>query len=125
MAKFGLEVLSTNSHGALLFDEDQGYTFSKKASFLTHLLYLQGIISDSFDEMRKGEHNLNYIYYIHNILSDRQMRSILDYVLPVYKRSMYKDIFRKRQRGKALEQMVFMEGRYSGSLDVTGVFISQ
>lgn len=78
----------------------------------------------AFDERRKGDHNLNSIYGIDNIPSDTQMRSILDDVLPDYIRPMYKDIFRQVQRGKALEQMVFMEGRYLVSLDGTGIFSS-
>ncbi len=76
----------------------------------------------AFDERRKGDHNLNFIYGIDNIPSDTQMRSILDYVHPDYIRPMYKDIFRQVQRGKALEQMAFMEGRYLVSLDGTGIF---
>ncbi len=78
----------------------------------------------AFDERRKGDHNLNYIYGIDNIPSDTQMRSILDDVRPDYIRPMYKDIFRQVQRGKALEQMAFMEGRYLVSLDGTGIFSS-
>ncbi len=79
----------------------------------------------AFDERRKGDHNLNSIYGIDNIPSDTGMRSILDNVLPDYIRPMFKDIFRNVQRGKALEQMAFMEGRYLVSLDGTGIFSSQ
>ena len=79
----------------------------------------------AFDERRKGNHNLNSIYGIDNIPSDTQMRAILDDVLPDNIRPVYKDIFRQVQRGKALEQMMFMEGYYLVSLDGTGYFSSQ
>lgn len=81
----------------------------------------------AFDQRRKDIEqlqNLKTIYGIENIPSDTQMRDILDEILPDYLRSMYKDIFRQVQRGKALEQMVFMEGCHLVSLDGTGFFSS-
>ncbi|MCP4991604.1 MAG: transposase, partial [Colwellia sp.] len=74
---------------------------------------------------RDGNHNLNTIYGIGNIPSDTSMREISDEVLPKYIRAGFTDVFRKLQRGKALEQMVFMEGCYLLSLDGTGFYFSE
>lgn len=80
----------------------------------------------SFDERRKEEnHNLNAIFGIGNIPSDTRMREILDEVSPKYISPIFKDVFRKLQRGKALEPMVFMEGCYLLSLDGTGFYFSE
>lgn len=38
------------------------------------------------------------------------MRQILDPVEPASLRVLFKDVFRALQRGKALEEMVFVEG---------------
>ncbi|MCP5005293.1 MAG: transposase, partial [Planctomycetes bacterium] len=53
------------------------------------------------------------------------MREVLDEVFPKYIRPSFKDVYRKLQRGKALEQMVFMEGCYLLSLDGTGFYFSE
>ena len=80
----------------------------------------------AFDERRKEEnHNLNAIFGIGNIPSDTRMREILDEVSPKYISPIFKDVFRKLQRGKALEPMVFMEGCYLVSLDGTGFYFSE
>ena len=52
------------------------------------------------------------------------MRAILDTVDPDNLRPLYNDIFRLLQRGKELEQFVFMDGHYLVSLDGTGYFSS-
>ncbi len=60
-----------------------------------------------FEERRiGGNHNFNTIYGIGNIPSDTSMREILDEVYPQYIRPGFTDVFRKLQRGKALEQMI-------------------
>ncbi len=52
------------------------------------------------------------------------MREILDGVDPNDLRPLFTDAFRQLQRGKALEQMVFMQGCYLLNLDGTGYFSS-
>jgi len=79
----------------------------------------------AFDERRETDQNLKTIYGIENVPSDTRMREILDEVDPEYFRPSFKDVFRQLQRGKALEQMVFMEGCYLVSLDGTGFFSSK
>ncbi len=79
----------------------------------------------AFDERRiTAPHNLMTIYGMGSIPCDTSMREILDGVDPNDLRPLFKDAFRTLQRGKALEQMVFMQGSYLLNLDGTGYFSS-
>ena len=79
----------------------------------------------SFDERCHNQNdNFRTIYGIESVPSDTQMRTILDTVDPDDLRPLYSDIYRLLQRGKELEQFVFMDGHYLGSLDGTGYFSS-
>jgi hypothetical protein len=79
----------------------------------------------AFDERRiAAPHNLRTIYGMSSIPCDTTMREILDGVAPDNLRPLYKDAFRQVQKGKALEQMVFMQGCYLLNLDGTGYFSS-
>lgn len=71
------------------------------------------------------EHNLRSVFHIKDIPCDTQMRTRLDVVDPDWLRPAYRALFRKAQRGKALEKMVFMEGCYLIALDGTGYFSSE
>jgi hypothetical protein len=79
----------------------------------------------AFDERRQKEHNLNSIYGIERVPCDTQMRTLLDDQDPEWLRPSFKEIFLQLQRGKALEQMVFMEGCYLLNLDGTGYYSSE
>jgi hypothetical protein len=80
----------------------------------------------AFDERRSAApHNLKSIYGLGSIPCDTSMREILDIVDPNDLRPLFKDAFRPLQRGKALEQMVFMDGCYLLNLDGTGYFSSK
>ena len=80
----------------------------------------------AFDERRSAApHNLMTIYALGSIPCDTSMREILDIVDPNDLRPLFKDAFRQLQRGKALEQMVFMDGCYLLNLDGTGYFSSK
>jgi hypothetical protein len=78
----------------------------------------------AFDKVR-GEDNLQSIYGIGRVPCDTSMRKILDPVDPEHLRPVFKTVFRHLQRGKALEDMVFVEGHYLLALDGTGYFSSQ
>ena len=78
----------------------------------------------AFDQERT-EGNLQRVYGMKRVPCDTAMREILDPVKPKYLRPLFKDIFRALQRGKALEEMVFVEGHYLLALDGTGYFSSQ
>jgi len=80
----------------------------------------------AFDRVRMAEeHNLKSVYGINQIPCDSQMRTRLDEIDPDCIRSAHKAVFSRVQRGKALEEMIFMEGYYLVSIDGTGYFSSE
>lgn len=80
----------------------------------------------AFDQRRQKEpHNLRTIYGISAIPCDTQMRDILDHVTPDSLRPSFRNLFRAVQRGKALEQMVFLDGHYLLNIDGTGIYSSE
>jgi hypothetical protein len=78
----------------------------------------------AFDRERT-EGNLQRVYGIERVPCDTRMREILDPVEPESLRPLFKRVFGALQRGKALEEMVFVEGYYLVALDGTGYFSSQ
>ena len=80
----------------------------------------------AFDKRRKEEpHNLKTIYHILRVPCDTQMRTILDGVHPELLRRCFKAVFFQLQRGKALEQMQYIDGYYLMLLDGTQYFSSE
>jgi hypothetical protein len=77
----------------------------------------------AFDQERT-EGNLQRVYGIERVPCDTAMREILDPVEPESLRPLFKHVFRALQRGKALEEMVFVEGHSLLALDGTGYFSS-
>jgi DDE family transposase len=77
----------------------------------------------AFDQERT-EGNLQRVYGIERVPCDTAMREILDPVEPASLRPLFKHVFSALQRGKALEEMVFVEGHYLLALDGTGYFSS-
>ncbi len=78
----------------------------------------------AFDQERH-EDNLQRVYGIEQVPCDSRMREILDPVDPESLRLLFKHVFGALQRGKALEEMVFIEGHDLLTLDGTGYFSSQ
>ena len=78
----------------------------------------------AFDQERT-EGNVQRVYGIERVPCDTAMREILDPVEPECLRPLFKHVFRALQRGKALEEMVFVEGHSLLALDGTGSFSSQ
>lgn len=79
----------------------------------------------AFDNRRQNPNdNFRTIYGIRRVPSDTQMRAILDPVDPAVLRPLFGDIFRRLQRGKALEAFVYLDGHYLLSLDGTTYFSS-
>jgi Transposase DDE domain len=77
----------------------------------------------AFDQERT-EGNLHRVYGIERVPCDTAMREILDPVAPESLRPLFTHVFRALQRGKALEEMMFVEGHYLLALDGTGYFCS-
>jgi hypothetical protein len=79
----------------------------------------------AFDERRQDPNdNFRTIYGIDRVASDTQMRAILDPVDPDHLRPLFGDVFRRLQRGKALQRFVYLDGAYLLSLDGTNYFSS-
>jgi len=79
----------------------------------------------AFDTRREEPENLHTIYGIEQIPCDTYMRTILDDIDPESLRPVYKNVFRQAQRGKVLEQYLFMGKYYLLSPDGTGCFASK
>ena len=77
----------------------------------------------AFDKERT-EANLQRVYGMGRVPCDTSMREILDPVDPEHLRAAFKAGFRTLQRGKALEEMVFVQDHYLLALDGTGYFSS-
>jgi hypothetical protein len=75
-------------------------------------------------DQERTEGNLQRVYGIERVPCDPAMRDILDPVEPASLRPLFKHVFGALQRGKALEEMVFVEGHYLLALDGTGYFSS-
>lgn len=78
----------------------------------------------AFDEERH-EGNVQRVYGMEQVPCDTRMREILDPVDPESLRPLFTHVFGALQRGKALEDMVFIEGHYLLALDGTGYFSSR
>jgi hypothetical protein len=74
---------------------------------------------------RALDHNLRSVFGLRGIPSDTQLREILDEVRPDQLRPAFEDVFRQMQRGKILEDFVFLEGCYLVALDGVEYFCSQ
>jgi hypothetical protein len=78
----------------------------------------------AFDKER-AEDNLQRVYGLERVPCDTSRREILDPVDPESLRPAFQQVLRQLQRGKALEEMVFVEGLYLLALDGTGYFSSK
>src|SRR5512145_2919952 len=75
-------------------------------------------------QRRALDHNLRSVFGLSAIPSDTQLRTILDAVDPRQLRPVFTDLFRPLQRGKVLEDYVFLEGCYLVALDGVEYFRS-
>src|SRR3954453_18158330 len=79
----------------------------------------------AFDHRRRDpDDNFRTIYRIDRVPSDSQMRAVLDPVDPAALRPSFREVFRRLQRGKALERFAYRDGHYLLSLDGTAYFSS-
>jgi Transposase DDE domain len=79
----------------------------------------------AFDNRRHNpDDNFRTIYRIQRIPCDSQMRALLDPLDPAILRPSFREVFRRLQRGKALERFVYRDGHYLLSLDGTTYFSS-
>jgi hypothetical protein len=102
-------------------DVDISLTDTLMSAFAMFSLKAPSLLA--FDKER-AEGNLHTIYGIQHVPCDTYMRERLDPVSPKWLRPVFKSVFRQLQRGKALEEMVFLDGHYLLALDGTGYFSS-
>jgi Transposase DDE domain len=103
-------------------DTDISLTDALMSAFALFSLKSPSLLA--FDQERT-EGNLQRVYGIERVPCDTAMREILDPVEPESLRPLFTHVFRALQRGKALEEFVFVEGHYLLALDGTGYFSSQ
>jgi hypothetical protein len=103
-------------------DGDISLTDALMSAFAMFSLKAPSLLA--FDKER-AEGNLHTIYGIERVPCDTHMREILDPVSPKWLRPVFTSVFRQLQRGKALEEMMFLDGHYLLALDGTGYFSSQ
>jgi len=103
-------------------DVDISLTDALMSAFAMFSLKAPSLLA--FDKER-AEGNLHTIYGIERVPCDTHMREILDPVSPKVLRPVFTSVFRQLQRGKALEEMMFLDGHYLLALDGTGYFSSQ
>lgn len=75
-------------------------------------------------QRRALDHNLRSVFGLKAIPCDTQMRTILDEVDPHQLGPVFRDLFRQLQRGKILEDYVFLQGCYLVALDGVEYFCS-
>jgi hypothetical protein len=75
-------------------------------------------------QRRARDPNLRSVFGLEAIPSDSRMREILDEVAPDQLFPVFTDIFRQLQRGKVLEDYVFLDGYYLLSFDGVEYFCS-
>jgi hypothetical protein len=102
-------------------DVDISLTDTLMSAFAMFSLKAPSLLA--FDKER-AEGNLHTIYGIQHVPCDTHMRERLDPVSPKWLRPVFKSVFRQLQRGKALEEMMFLDGHYLLALDGTGYFSS-
>ena len=103
-------------------DRDISLTDALMSAFAMFSLKSPSLLA--FDKERT-EGNVQRVYGMKRVPCDTRMREILDPVEPESLRPLFKHVFRSLQRGKALEEMVFVEDHYLLALDGTGYFSSQ
>ena len=80
----------------------------------------------AFERRRRTQgHNLKTVYKLKAIPCDTQMRTILDPLPPDELRPAHNNILNALQRGKALEEMQYLDEGYLMPLDGTGYFSSE
>jgi hypothetical protein len=103
-------------------DVDISLTDTLMSAFAMFSLTAPSLLA--FDKER-AEGNLHTIYGIQRVPCDTYMRERLDPLAPKWLRPVFKSVFRQLQRGKALEEMVFLDGHYLLALDGTEYFSSK
>jgi hypothetical protein len=103
-------------------DGDISLTDALMSAFAMFSLKAPSLLA--FDKER-AEGNVHTIYGSERVPCDTHMREILAPVSPKWLRPVFTSVFRQLQRGKALEELRFLDGHYLLALDGTGYFSFQ
>ena len=103
-------------------DGDISLTDTLMSAFAMFSLKAPSLLA--FDKER-AEGNVHTIYGIQRVPCDTYMRERLDPLAPKWLRPVFKSVFRQLQRGKALAEMVLLDGHTLLALDGTGYFSSK
>lgn len=79
---------------------------------------------DKKSRERVIKENLENLFFIDQVPCDTQMREILDPISPEEIKKVFPVLFALAQRGKALENYSYLDGKYLIPLDGTGMFSS-
>jgi hypothetical protein len=102
-------------------DGDIAFTDTRMSAFAMFSLKAPSLLA--FDKER-AEGNVHTIYGVQHVPCDTSMRERLAPVSPTWLRPVFTSVFRQLQRGKALEERVFLDGHDLLALDGTGYFSS-
>src|SRR5712692_550919 len=103
-------------------DVEMPFTDALMSAFAMFSLTSPSLLA--FDTQRV-EGNVETIYGMQHAPCDTHRRERLDPVLPESLRPSFKRVFGQLQRGKALEEMVWLDGHSFLALDGTGYFSSK
>jgi hypothetical protein len=103
-------------------DGDISLTDALMSAFAMFSLKAPSLLA--FDKER-AEGNVHPIYGIERVPCDTHRRELLEPVSPKWLRPVFTSVLRQLQRGKALEEMMFLDGHSVLALDGTGYFSSQ
>src|SRR5215218_6538941 len=103
-------------------DGDIAFPDALMAAFALFALKASSLLA--FDQER-AEGNVHTIYGMERVPCDPHMRESLDPVSPKWLRPVCTSVCRHRQRGKAREEMMVLDGHYVLALDGTGSVSSQ
>jgi hypothetical protein len=73
-------------------------------------------------ERRRGQSNLTRLFKVSAVPSDTQMREMLEPVEPEVVRRVFNEIFERMRRGKQVERLKWIEGRYLVVVDGSQYF---
>ncbi len=103
-------------------DGDISFTDARMAAFALFSLTAPSLLAC---DKERAEGNVHTIYGMARVPCDTHRRASLEPVSPKWLRPVCTSVCRQRQRGKALEERLFLDGHYVLALDGTGYLSSQ
>jgi len=127
----GLIELIGNSFAKIQDHRGNKITYSIRDSLLTAFAAFSlkyesfNLFFEDLDESKEKQNNVKNLYQIREVPSSTRLKEIIDPIASSNIYPVYGDIFRELQRGKALENFVFLDNYYLLALDGTQYFQSE